>query len=142
MAVLDDFHQIKALRLFGALYAEVVDDEKVGFGQASHQLAMRAIEPREFELLKKLLRIVIQRFEAEMTSMMTDSRQPLTVEFKINLIAPAAGDKLRARGNVLKAGRSIFHVAGNVFVADKGEETLIASALVTIKSTTAVAEIN
>ena len=79
MAVLDDFHQIKALRLFGALYAEVVDDEKVGFGQASHQLAMGAIEPREFELLKKLLCIVIQRFEAEMTSMMTDSRGQITL---------------------------------------------------------------
>ncbi len=73
-------------------------------------------------------------------SLMTDDRQPLTVEFKINLIAPAAGDRLRARAKVLKAGRSIFHVASNVLAIEKGEETLAASALVTIKSTLAVSE--
>ena len=75
-------------------------------------------------------------------SLMADDRQPLTVEFKINLIAPAAGDRLLARGKVLKAGRSIFHVASNVHAFRKSEETLIASALVTIKSTLAVAEID
>ncbi len=75
-------------------------------------------------------------------SLMADDRQPLTVEFKINLIAPAAGDRLLARGKVLNAGRSIFHVASNVHAFRKGEETLVASALATIKSTLAVAEIN
>lgn len=33
MAVLDDFRQIKALRLFEAMDAEVVDEEEVGFDQ-------------------------------------------------------------------------------------------------------------
>ncbi len=75
-------------------------------------------------------------------SLMADDRQPLTVEFKISLIAPAAGDRLLARGEVLKAGRSIYHVASNVHACGKSEETLVASALVTIKSTLAVAEID
>ena len=74
-------------------------------------------------------------------SLMADDRQPLTVEFKINLIAPATGDRLLARGSVLKPGRSIFHVAANVFALDKGAEMLVASALVTIKSTAAVSEL-
>ena len=74
-------------------------------------------------------------------SLMTDDRQPLTVEFKINLIAPAKGDRLQARGSVLKAGRSIFHVASNVMAVENGVESLVASALVTIKSTLAVNEL-
>ena len=74
-------------------------------------------------------------------SLMTDDRQPLTVEFKINLIAPASGDRLRGEGRVLKAGRSIFHVASNVIAVEGTTETLVASALVTIKATLAVSEV-
>lgn len=75
-------------------------------------------------------------------SLMSEDRQPLTVEFKINLIAPAKGEGLLARGKVLRAGRSIFHVASNVLGIDEGAETLVASALVTIISTTAVRELS
>ena len=40
-------------------------------------------------------------------SLMQDGRQPLTIEFKINLMAPAMGSQLVARAEVLRSGRSI-----------------------------------
>lgn len=40
----------------------------------------------------------------------------LTVEFKINLVNPAAGDLLRAEANVRKAGRTLVVVGATVTV--------------------------
>jgi uncharacterized protein (TIGR00369 family) len=39
----------------------------------------------------------------------------LTVEFKINLLRPAKGERLRCRAQVLKAGKSITVVESEVF---------------------------
>jgi uncharacterized protein (TIGR00369 family) len=50
----------------------------------------------------------------------------LTVEFKLNLLAPGDGEKLRARGEVIKAGRTLTITQGNVFVTKNGKETLCA----------------
>jgi uncharacterized protein (TIGR00369 family) len=44
----------------------------------------------------------------------------LTAEFKINLMAPAAGERLIARGSVVKAGRTLT-VAQAVVIAQSGE---------------------
>ena len=38
----------------------------------------------------------------------------LTVEFKVNLLNPAAGDRLAARGRVVKPGRTIMVCTGEV----------------------------
>ena len=50
----------------------------------------------------------------------------LTVEFKVNLVAPADGEKLRARGEVIKSGRTLTITQGKVFVTKDGKETLCA----------------
>lgn len=50
----------------------------------------------------------------------------LTVEFKVNLLAPADGEKLRARGEVIKSGRTLTITQGKVFVTKDGNETLCA----------------
>jgi uncharacterized protein (TIGR00369 family) len=50
----------------------------------------------------------------------------LTVEFKLNLIAPAAGEKIVARAEVVKAGRTVTIVQGKVFSVRQGNETLCA----------------
>jgi len=42
----------------------------------------------------------------------------LTVEFKINLLAPAQGDRLSARGRVVKSGRTLTICALDVFALD------------------------
>jgi uncharacterized protein (TIGR00369 family) len=50
----------------------------------------------------------------------------LTTEFKINLIAPAAGDRIIARGRVVKAGRTLVLAQTEVFAEAAGQEKLIA----------------
>lgn len=76
-------------------------------------------------------------------ALMPADRQPLTVEFKVNFLAAATGGDLITRAEVLRHGRSIFHVRSDAFIAaDDDEETLVATVLATIKSTKAVAEMD
>lgn len=52
----------------------------------------------------------------------------LTVEYKINLLAPAAGDHLEAIGTVLKSGRTLTVCRLEVFgVQRSGERKLVAN---------------
>jgi uncharacterized protein (TIGR00369 family) len=50
----------------------------------------------------------------------------LTAEFKINLLAPASGDRLIARGRVVKAGRTLTLALAEVFAVRDGAEKLCA----------------
>jgi uncharacterized protein (TIGR00369 family) len=56
----------------------------------------------------------------------------LSVEFKLNLLAPAAGDRLVARGRVLRPGRTLTACTGEVVAVAGGRETLVASMLATM----------
>jgi len=51
----------------------------------------------------------------------------LTVEYKINLLAPAVGDHLEAVGEVLKPGRTLTVCRLEVFGVRDGERTLVAA---------------
>ena len=66
--------------------------------------------------------------------------QPLSVEFKINFLAPARGDMLEARARVIRSGRRLKHVNVEIFALDTDGETLVAVALATIASSRAVQE--
>jgi acyl-coenzyme A thioesterase PaaI-like protein len=50
----------------------------------------------------------------------------LTTEFEINPIAPAQGDRIRARGRVVKSGRTVTIAQTEVFSESGGQEKLIA----------------
>jgi uncharacterized protein (TIGR00369 family) len=50
----------------------------------------------------------------------------LTVEFKINLLAPAEGDRLIAEGFVVKLGRTLVITRGEVHAERAGGRTLVA----------------
>lgn len=56
----------------------------------------------------------------------------LTVEYKINLVAPAQGDSLIARGRVVRSGKTLKICAADVFVVNGAEEILCATSLSTI----------
>jgi uncharacterized protein (TIGR00369 family) len=56
----------------------------------------------------------------------------LTVEYKLNLVAPADGETLIARGRVLKPGRTLTIVRGDVVVLRDGRERLCATMLQTL----------
>ena len=51
----------------------------------------------------------------------------LTVEYKINMLAPAAGDLLIATGEVLKPGRSVSIVRADVFAVQGDRRTRVAA---------------
>ena len=50
----------------------------------------------------------------------------LTVEYKINMVAPANGDKIVAKGSVLRAGRTLLLTKADVYAVKDGAETLCA----------------
>ena len=57
-----------------------------------------------------------------------------TVDYTIKLIAPAAGEKLVARGRLVRAGRTLSVTASDVYAVRAGNETLCATALATIRN--------
>jgi uncharacterized protein (TIGR00369 family) len=56
----------------------------------------------------------------------------LTAEFKINLVAPAKGEKLRAIGAVIKPGRTLTICDLKVYATSGERETLCATGLQTL----------
>lgn len=53
----------------------------------------------------------------------------LTIEFKVNLLSPAAGERFVARGQVVKPGRTIMVCTGEV-IAERGDGTQQTVALI------------
>jgi uncharacterized protein (TIGR00369 family) len=65
-------------------------------------------------------------------SLMPAGVNVLTVEYKVNLVAPARGALFAARGRVLRAGRTITVCAGDVVAIEDGREQLVATMLATM----------
>ncbi|HEX6850055.1 MAG TPA: PaaI family thioesterase [Candidatus Polarisedimenticolaceae bacterium] len=59
-------------------------------------------------------------------SLMDEGAAVLSVEFKVNLMKPAAGERFRAEGRVVRAGRTLTVCAAEVRAYQGGEETTIA----------------
>ena len=96
------------------------------------------VEPGEVEIELPFRADLCQQhgfFHAGVTSTIADSAagyagyslfaadsSVLTVEFKINLLAPADGELLRAVGRVVKPGRTLTITEAEVFVTKNGGE--------------------
>ena len=65
-------------------------------------------------------------------SLMPAGSSPLTVEFKINLIAPAAGERFIASANVVRSGRTLTIVEADVSAEANGETKMVAKMLATL----------
>ena len=65
-------------------------------------------------------------------SLMPSEAGVLSIEFKTNLLAPAAGDLLVARGRVVRAGRTITVCEGDALMVTGGEERHLATMLATM----------
>src|SRR5262245_4212264 len=65
-------------------------------------------------------------------SLLTEGVGVLTVEFKVNLLAPARGDELIARGRVVRAGRTITVCQAEASMLANDTETAVATMLATI----------
>ena len=59
-------------------------------------------------------------------TLVSASASALTVEYKMNLVAPADGEKLIARGKVVRPGRTLVVTQAEVFAVKDGKEKLCA----------------
>lgn len=65
-------------------------------------------------------------------TLMAAGSEVLSVEFKVNLLAPANGSSLVARGRVLRAGRTLTVCQGDVFAWGPGGERHVTAMLATM----------
>jgi uncharacterized protein (TIGR00369 family) len=56
----------------------------------------------------------------------------LSIEFKVNLLAPARGERLLARGAVRRSGRTITVCDADAFMSEDGRDKLVATMLATM----------
>ena len=59
-------------------------------------------------------------------TLMADEAEVMTAEMKINLVAPSDGDRMIATGRVVKAGKRLAVVTGEVEVEKAGVRTTVA----------------
>ena len=69
-------------------------------------------------------------------TLMPPGRGVLTVEFKINLLAPAAGERLVARGRVIRSGRQLTVCRGDAVAVSEGREKHVATMTATLIAVT------
>jgi uncharacterized protein (TIGR00369 family) len=67
-------------------------------------------------------------------TMLPDDWAASTTDCTLKLLTPAVGEKLIARGRVLRAGRTLSFAAADVFCVRNGKETLCATALTTTRN--------
>jgi len=59
-------------------------------------------------------------------SLLDEDKDVLTVEMKINLLAPAKGERLIAKGDVIRAGRRLIIVRSEVIAESGGQSETVA----------------
>jgi uncharacterized protein (TIGR00369 family) len=67
-------------------------------------------------------------------SLMPDNAAVLTIEFKVNLLSPAKGERFRAVGRVKKPSNTITVTEGELFSQVAGGQKLVATMVGTIMS--------
>ncbi len=65
-------------------------------------------------------------------SVAADDKEVLSVEFKVNLLAPAVGDVLEARAQVKRAGKLLTVCTADAFAVSGGREKVVATMLATM----------
>ena len=65
-------------------------------------------------------------------SLMPADASVLTVEYKLNILRPGEGERMIARGKVIKAGRSLSVVNADAFAVKGGSETLVVTSIHTL----------
>ena len=65
-------------------------------------------------------------------TMMPPGSEVMSVEFKVNLLRPAAGDHFVARAKVKRAGKTLTVTEADCFTFRNGKETIVATMLGTM----------
>ena len=121
--VRDSFARQAAMRLIGAVMTEVAP------GRVAIELPVRDDLTQQHKFVHGGVVGMIADSAggyAAFTLMPADA-SVLTVEYKINMLAPAAGERLVARGEVVRPGRTLSVVRADVYGVAAGGEKLVAT---------------
>ncbi len=65
-------------------------------------------------------------------TLLASNQSALTVEYKVSLVAPSEGDRLKVVGQVVRAGRALTTCRSDIYACTKYRESLSATALITM----------
>ena len=74
-------------------------------------------------------------------SLMPAGANVLTVEYKVNFLSPARGERLRAGGRVVKPGRALTVCTGEVYALGDAAPKVVAAMLATMVAVQGVPEV-
>ncbi|HYJ80261.1 MAG TPA: PaaI family thioesterase [Longimicrobiaceae bacterium] len=126
--VRDSFARQAAMRTIGAELAHVAA------GEVDIRLPFRADLTQQHGFLHAGIVAAVADSAcgyAALTLMPADAGV-VSVEFKVNLLAPAAGDAFVARARVTRSGRTLSVCTADVYALRGGEERLVATMLGTM----------
>ncbi len=121
--VRDSFARQAAMRLVGATLVDV------GPGRVTIELPVRDDLTQQHKYVHGGVVGMIADSAAGYAgfTLMPADASVLTVEYKINMLAPAAGEALLARGSVIKPGRTLSIARADVYARSGGAEKLVAT---------------
>lgn len=108
--------------------------EDIGAGWCETSLEVRAEHFQQDQVLHAgvLSTMADHTAGAAAGTLIANDQIVLTVEFKVNLLRAARGERLRARAKILRPGKRLSVAESEVFSQEKDSEVLVAKALVTL----------
>ena len=131
-AVLEEIQRIfRAARFISDLGIEL---ESVGDGECETSLEIKDRHQQQDGFVHAGVHATIADHTAGVAAatLIRENKMVLSVEFKINLLRAAKGDRLVCRAEVLKPGRQFSVVESEVFCVEDGEERLVSKMTATM----------
>jgi uncharacterized protein (TIGR00369 family) len=127
-AVQESFDSLTLMRTIGATL------ERVSPGKVEIALPFRTdlTQHHGFMAAAVLTAVVDVACGYAAMTLMPPGCSVLTIEYKANFLAPAQGERVVARGRVIRPGRTVTVCAGDVVAVDQGQEKLVATLLATM----------
>ena len=131
-AVLDEIQRIFRAASFISDFG--IEFESVGDGECVTTLELKDRHLQQDGYVHAGVHATIADHTAGVAAatMLREHQMVLTVEFKINLLRAATGDRLVCRAEVLKPGRKFSVVESEVICVDSGDERLVSKMTATI----------
>ncbi len=132
-AVRESFDSLALMRTIGATL------EHVTAGEVEIALPFRSdlTQHQGFMAAAVLTAVIDVACGYAAMTLMPAGSSVLTIEYKANFLAPARGERMVARGRVIRPGRTVTVCAGDVVAVDGETRTPVATLLATMMRVTA-----
>jgi uncharacterized protein (TIGR00369 family) len=131
-AVRESFDRLTLMKTIGAKL------ERVSAGEVEIVLPFRndLTQHHGFMAAAVLTAVVDTACGYAAMTLMPPGSSVLTIEYKANFLAPGRGQRMVARGRVIRPGRTVTVCAGDVVAVDGGSEKPVATLLATMMRVT------